>query len=457
MFEKIIRSTILATWALPGLIPLSYADITLPAKTIEQRLRELEQEIQLLKRTQEVNKEIQYKKDTETPLVVSSKEGFALKSPDSDFQLKFRGQAQADGRYFINNDTPSGSNAYLIRRLRPTLEGTVFKYFDFRLMPDFGNGATVLQDAWIDFKYWKQASLRAGKFKSPLSLERLQPDAWGLFIEGSLSSNLAPNRDIGLDLHGDFFNGALSYDAGIFNGVQDGSSLDTDIHDDKEFVGRIFAQPFRNTSKDLLNGLGLGLGGSFGTAHSNINSNNLPAFRSAGQQTIFSYTPTSGTVIADGNRFRLAPQAYYYLGPIGILGEYIFSNQDISKGTSTADITNTGWNISGSYVLTGEDATYDKGVMPRYDFDPSKGKWGAFEVVSRFSWLDIDDDVFPVYANPLTSVTGAKSWTIGLNWYLNRSIKVLADFDETFYNGGRADGGDRQNEHALFTRLQLYI
>lgn len=436
-----------------------FADPVLtPRETqLEARIAALEKQVALLTRVQEVNKEVQIKKDTETPIVKANQDGFALQSQDQNFTVKFKGLVQADGRYYANDNTAGGSNTYLIRRLRPILEGTVYKYFDYRLMPDFGSNQTVLQDAYIDFKYWPAASLRAGKFKSPLGIERLQPDAVGRFVETALSTNLTPNRDIGVDLHGDLFDEVVSYDLGIFNGAPDGANADaSDAHDDKEVVGRIFTQPFKNTSNDALNGLGVGLGGSWGSSHGSTNS--IPTYRSDGQQNIFTYAPSSGTVTSDGPRYRLAPQGSYYYGPFGFLAEWVLASEQLKNGTSTARINNRGWQAAGSYILTGENASYKDIVNPRKPFDPKKNQWGAFEVASRFSLLDIDKDAFPTFANPLTQVRGARAWGLGLNWYLNKNIKVMTDFFQTFFdNGGPTAGADRKTENAILTRIQLSI
>ncbi|HTL47565.1 MAG TPA: porin [Verrucomicrobiae bacterium] len=432
-----------------------------PAKTIEERLAELEKEMSLLKRQQEVQKEVDLKKETETPVVVAGKDGFGLKSKDGNFQLKFRGQIQTDARFFANDDRNPGVNQFLPRRIRTSLEGTVFKYFDFRLMPDFGNGTVTLQDAWVDFKYWPQASLRAGKFKSPIGLERLQSDPNTIFAETALSTNLVPNRDVGIDLHGDFWDGTITYDAAVMNGVVDNGNLDTDLADDKDFVGRIFSHPFRNTDIDALNGLGVGLGMSYGDVHGTVASPQLPTFRSFGQQTVYSYRSdgtAAGTTIANGGRTRFAPQAYYYWGPVGLLTEFVWSSQDVKRNTERSSLKNWGWQLAGSYVITGENASYN-GVVPRYNFDPREGRWGALEIVGRFSELTGDSDAYALFVNPQTSVRKARAWTAGLNWYWNKNIKWMLDYEQTFFQDGYALSGaaarEREIENALIGRLQI--
>src|SRR6185503_10329961 len=102
------------------------------------------------------------------------KDGFYLESPNGDFKLKLRGYLQADARFFPLEAGDTGTDSFFLRRVRPILEGTVYKYFDFRIMPDFGGGSTVLQDAYARINYWPYAQIQAGKWKSPFSLERLQ-------------------------------------------------------------------------------------------------------------------------------------------------------------------------------------------------------------------------------------------------------------------------------------------
>jgi phosphate-selective porin OprO and OprP len=104
-------------------------------------------------------------------------------------------------------------------------------------------------------------------------------------------------------------------------------------------------------------------------------------------------------------------------------------------------------------VLTGEDSTY-RGVTPRGAFDPSAGSWGAVEVTARLNGLMLDEEAFPIFANPAIAARDARGWAVGANWYLNRAVKVTADYEETYFRGGAASG-DRETERDLFTRIQL--
>ena len=95
-----------------------------------------------------------------------------------------------------------------------------------------------------------------------------------------------------------------------------------------------------------------------------------------------------------------------------------------------------------------------KALVPRKPFDQSKGSWGAFEIVARLNALTIDDDTFPVFANLDVAAQSATAAGVGLNWYVNRAVKISADYELTKFDGG-AVSADRGDEHSVFTRIQF--
>ncbi len=94
----------------------------------------------------------------------------------------------ADSIHESNPAIVLGSSTFLLRRVRPILQGTVYKYFDFRIMTDFGNGQSTVQDAYADFTYFPQTKFRFGKFKPPVGLERLVSGSEMLFVERALAN-----------------------------------------------------------------------------------------------------------------------------------------------------------------------------------------------------------------------------------------------------------------------------
>ncbi|HPQ17605.1 MAG TPA: hypothetical protein PLP04_20430, partial [Bryobacteraceae bacterium] len=69
--------------------------------------------------------------------------------------------------------------------------------------------------------------------------------------------------------------------------------------------------------------------------------------------------------------------------------------------------------------------------------------------------LNVDPEAFTLgFADPAKSAARARSWGAGVNWYLNRSVKLSLDYENTKFKGGAA-GGDRESEGAVFSRFQL--
>lgn len=443
------RHILAATTAVSFLLP-NFAH----AEDVSARLRALEQEIAILKRQQEVKEEINQSKSAKQANVEYGAKGLVISSPDKEYQLKLRGYAQVDGRAFLGDDNNTGKDEIIARRLRPVIESKAGD-FEFRLMPDFAGSSFKLFDAYADYKPTEAANLRVGKYKPPVGLERLQSATNLNFIERGLPTNLAPNRDFGAQIYGSVFDKALDYQVGLFNGTPDLGNNESDGDDGKDVVGRIFAKPFIESDSVALRGFGVGIGGSVGDRQGTTAASNLGDYRSPGQQTVFRYlsgTTAATTVVADGQHWRAYPQGYYYYGPFGVIGEYAVSNQEVTKGTTREKLQHRAWQLSGSYVLTGEDGSFD-GVKPTEDFSLEKGGWGAWEVVGRFGQLDLDDDAFPVFANITSSVTKETSGGVGVNWYLNKNVKWMLDYDLTRFDGGAATG-DRPDEHAVFTRVQ---
>ncbi len=461
-------------WLLTGLVgtqiilPSLAADDTSTIDTLKRQIQELDQKVRILERKQELEKETATEKTKTTPTVSLGANGFSVRSADSNFVFKVRGYVQADARFYAD-DSPAGTanDTFLIRRARPIFEGTVYDKYDFRVMLDFASGINssaandgFLQDAYLNARFLPEFQVQVGKFKEPVGLERLQSGANLLFVERGYPTQLVPNRDVGLQLQGDLLGGLFRYEAGVFNGVADGGSGDIEVSDDeKDLAGRLFATPFKNSQASVLRGLGFGVAGTFGNQDG---AGLVSRYKTPGQQQFFSYRSGAGTnaatanVVADGDHWRVAPQLYYYWGPFGLFGEYVISDQRLRRddGTSTfARVKNTAWQVAASYVLTGEENSW-KGFTPRRSFSPGNGGWGAWEIAARVGQLDVDDAAFPLYANPATSASAATSWGVGLNWYLNKNVKLNFNYEQTAFDGGTS-AFLKNGEKVFLTRAQF--
>jgi phosphate-selective porin OprO and OprP len=437
-----------------------HADATSDAiEELKQQIQQLDQKVRVLERQKELDVEASDAKAKEAPKIVIGNAGLSAASGDSNFVFQLHGLVQTDNRTFFNDrdnhgKSIQGNDTFLLRRARPIFSGTLYKDFDFNFTPDFAGSSVQIFDVYLNYRYAPWLQLRGGKFKVPVGLEVLQSDPVTGFSERALPSALMPSRDIGFQLWGDVANGRLSYAAGVFNGVGDGrNSANSDFEDHREFAGRLFLLPFKGTSVSALQNLGFGVGGSWGNTSSNA-TGLANAYLTDGQEQFFAYT---NGVVANGEHWRLSPQGYYYWGPFGLLGEYAISNQKVSKGATSARLENTAWQIAGSWIITGEDASY-AGVTPKHPFDPRAGHWGALQLVARYADLNIDDNAFPIFANPATSASEAKAWAVGLNWFLNKNIRVNTSFSRTTFEGNinpKAATVVRQPEEVVLTRLQV--
>jgi phosphate-selective porin OprO/OprP len=431
----------------------------------EQRIRELEETIhQLNKDTRKLEAAEETRVNARPTAGWSLKDGFFLQTQDGSYKLRVGAYTHFDSRFFVDEENRGNTTSFVFRRVRPDLRGTVARYFEFRLLPDFASSSLVLQDAYVEAKYWRQIALRAGKFKTPYGIERLQSATAMTFVERSIADNLVPNRDLGVVLFGELFLGTLTYEGGIFNGVLDGGSGDTNLGDDFDFAGRIFAYPFKNSRVEEARGLGVGFASTYGRENSSTTSPNLPQYRTSGRgNPFFRYVNTAATAttpaniaVADGIHYRFSPQANFYWGPFGLLTEYNISSQNVDNGTAEELITNCGWQVATSWVLTGENASY-RGLAPEEPFNPFSRTWGAFEVALRYAQLDVDDEAFDSgLADPRRAAEKAQQFTIGLNWYLNQNVKLVLNYDRTWYEGGEG-AGDLDTENLIVTRVQLVL
>ena len=495
----------------------AFANDSAELEELRGLVQELSQQVKVLARKGEVTEEETVAAKKTTPVVKASSSGFGFESADGKSVIKLRGLLQADYRSFQDgaNDVRNRSNnragnldangfhdandSALLRRIRPTIEGTLNGKYDFRFTPEFAGGSASAIDAYIDARFDSAFKVRAGKYKPFVGLERLQGDAGLKFVEYSYVANaVLPNRGVGVSVYGDVLGDKLNYALGINNGVVDGGNNSTgaEFDDSKEVTARLFATPFKDDANALA-GLGFGIAGTItnidgernldftNTSAADATRNGLPSYLTEGQQTFFRYGSAS---VADGRRTRITPQANYYYGPFGLLAEYARVSQDVSLLTSTTSnaptvfiagstkkLSHDAWQIAATYLITGEDSSF-KGVKPKQDFDIDKGGWGAWELVARYSELNLDEDTFKnkagnsfstdTYANLSESAQSAKTWTAGVNWYLNQNAKVQLNYAHTKFDGGAGIGitainaagsnvRDRESENALLARFQI--
>ena len=356
----------------------------------------------------------------------------SVRSADGDFSLRLRALLQVDGR--SHHGDQGVADGFLVRRARVELSGSFFERFDFRLMPEL-SGSPTLFDAWVRWTRSPGLQVQAGKVKQPVGLERAQSREHSLFAELGYPTALVPNRDIGVDVQGDLAKGRLSYYLGVFDGASDGASVaSADTDDERELAARLLATP--------VPGLGLGIGGTYGDREGSAPS----PYRTIGLEPFFRWR---AGVVNDGTAWRAVPQGYFHRGPFLLFGEYAVSSQELRAGDAVQEVRATAWNASAAWVLTGDDATYRSGVVPERPVGHGSNR-GAWQLAVRATALEVDDEAFPLFADPAEEAQKAETVGIALSWYANRVIRLSADFHHT-----ELEGGPIEEEDVAILRAQL--
>lgn len=438
------------------------------ASALESRIDEAERRSQELARRLDAAEQALNARTKSQGIVTAEEAGFAIGSPDKRYQVHIRGQLQVDGRRFFGDDSLRDLDTFLVRRARPTVEVTLLGLADAVFTPDFAGGTMQLFDAYIDVHPRPWLRLRAGKFKPPIGLERLQADNNLVFLERALDQDLSAQRDIGLQLWGDVLAGLVRYEAAIFNGAPDSALSDVDSSHGKSLAGRIFLQPFAFQRLSVLGQLGVGFAaetgsekGSSAIANGAVTGTWLGSFKSIGQNTIFSYlvstTDATQTVTALHRHTRLNPQLYYYLGSFGLETEYLRERQSLDKNGVGASVTNSAGHVTIAYVIGGK-RTFE-GPKLDHPVNLAAGTMGALEIGARGNWLSIDGGAFSnALADPTKSVAKAKGWGVVASWYLTRSLRAAVSYDQTKFQGGARNGSavaDRNTEKLMIGRLQV--
>ena len=273
--------------------------------------------------------------------------------------------------------------------------------------------------------------------------------------------NLTPDRDIGVMAHGNMAKGVLNYCLSLYNGTGRNTS---DTNDDKDVAARVVLTPFNASNNAFLKGLHFGGAMTYGNQETERDAMRRKGkFQTAGETAFFQFNED---VFHDGERTRYGAELAWIVGPFSLKGEWARMDLDdlyVEKGGSKDDFSIDGSYVSLSYILTGESLPFKDGkcgmISPKQTFDPRKGTWGAVQFVARYETLSIDEDLFlKGYADAGTYTAGADGFTLGVNWYLNESIKAMVNYNRTDFDDHiLKDTMELKNEDVVLVWLQFVL
>jgi phosphate-selective porin OprO/OprP len=118
------------------------------------------------------------------------------------------------------------------------------KDLTYRVQVDLAKSGTaqMLDDAWINYRFFDGAALQAGQFKVPFARGELTSDGALQFVDRANAVDaFKPSYDIGAMVAGRAIGGKLAYHAGIFNGT---GQSGTRTNNSGAWAARVVISPF---------------------------------------------------------------------------------------------------------------------------------------------------------------------------------------------------------------------
>ena len=358
-------------------------------------------------------------------------------SADGRFSLSLRSLIQFDYGYFAQGKNPasvdlgSGSN---FRRAQIGIAGTAWRDWSYNFIYDFGgNGGE--KNGYIYYAYVQYDGLapfhaRVGALAPFVGIEDSTGSGDLLFLERAsavdITRNIAgsPGRE-GVDLYAQGDNYLLSV-AYTGKKATDAATFDAQ----QALVGRASWLAFNEPDVKLL----LDADGTYvfkvPDVAANTYASNVFSF-SNGPELGVDATKTVNTGNIDASK----------VGEYGVesAGEYDalyaqggWFHYNIERRTAVPSPDFSGFYGLLSYSLTGETHAYDpttasfRGLRPAHPL--GEGGWGAWELLARYSNIDLDFQ--PLKSAAAGGVAGGVQnvWTLGVNWYPTTGIRFALDY-----------------------------
>jgi len=364
------------------------------------------------------------------------KEGLNFDSQDGSFKLKIGGRLHTDW-FWSSEDNAIKSNVgeqedgTEVRRARIYFSGLIYDNVEYKLQLDFAGAEVAFKDAYLGITDFPLGKLRMGQFYEPFGLETMTSSNYVTFIERSLTTALAPERQTGFMLYNTYYDDRVYGAVGVFRETDDeGENVDDGGYN---ITGRIATLPiYENKGESLL---------QVGAAYSIRNPDDTLRIRQRPEAHLANYFVDTGTLTSDGENL-LGLESAWVNGPLSLQAEYILADAD---RIGSPDASFNGYYVQGSYFLTGEHRNYNTKeaifgrVKPNKNYSYGGGP-GAWEVKARYSGLDLSD----------SDITGGElnNITAGLNWYLNPNTRIMWDYVH-------ADKDDVGQADMLMMRLQF--
>ncbi|MCZ6603483.1 MAG: porin [Planctomycetota bacterium] len=355
-----------------------------------------------------------------SPLNVYWDGGLRIDSADKKLRFRVGGRIQIDFAFFSEDDDLKGrvgdsEDGIEFRRSRLFVSGTMFESYIFKAQYDFAGGDADFKDVYVgleDIPY--VGRLRVGQFYEPFNLDELTSDNYITFLERSLANVFTPSRHTGIGLNHHLWDKRATWSLGGFRETNSSGDVSDDIGG-YAATARVTGLPWFENEEKLLH---VGLAYSYRHPLSDrLRYSQRPEAHLATR-----YVDTGDMV--DVDRVNLAgAEVAVVLGPLSLQSEFIHSWVESDFESNPRFF---GYYVQVSYFVTGEHRAYSTSsgtfgrIEPMREFLGAERGPGAVELGLRYSYLDLDDE----------NVSGGKlkDITAGINWYLNRRFRVMANY-----------------------------
>ncbi|MBV8313783.1 MAG: hypothetical protein JOZ53_02500 [Planctomycetaceae bacterium] len=295
---------------------------------------------------------------------------------------------------------------------------------------------------FVDIHYDERLHLRAGKVFTPFGYEWWQvPLAFRLQPELSLFyNNFGPATDLGIFGWGALFKKRVDYAVGIFNG---NTPFEIAPRDSKDVIAFLNFKPFLESDIPVLKNLNFGGSVDAGRRDQPPLTSLSGRLQTSTLSGISSVSPAflafNNNVIESGVMALWTMHLAYYYNQLSVIAEWQSGNMSYALSNTPTNRTRVpieGFYVAAGYFLTGETVAARNILLPIRDFDIRKGHRGpgAIELTARYSLLDLGSQIFKAgLADPNLWTNRVSNVNVGVNWYLNRAIKIFAGWEHDMF------------------------
>lgn len=390
---------------------------------LEKQVRTLQNTLEQLNASTK-QPEIKFEGKKVTPMNAFWKNGLYLSTADEKMWMKIGGNLHADFKAY--GGSSNNPTHFDIRRARFDFQGVFYESISFRCQVELAD-SPYARNFWVDYEFSDALHLRVGQMKPPFSTSWWTTDNNVHFLERAAGTPMYTYFDRGWWLWGDLINKTLTWNLGAFTGAgMDYDYKKGDIDDHKDWVGRLFFTPFKNTDKPMLKGLSLVIEGTIGDQ--SVISKRFEGGGYSGAVRDDAFWTWTGVGQKIDSRRRWGGEIHYIAGPFSLSSEYLVTQwKDIQTATGSnydGDVASSSTWIS--FFLTGETKQVSnsgwKQPNPKSNFDiASLTGSGAWEILARYTRTKTDETLFE--NNILKGADTVDEYTIGLSWTWNPMIR----------------------------------